>query len=70
MKNALVTKIFHLLANLVHTNNLEKAGKLMKLWHMSTHLIVLSKGFPMNTNMTGQNRTLPLCSLGKSNLII
>ena len=27
--------------------------KWLKLWHMGTHLRVLSKSYPMNTNMTG-----------------
>ena len=30
--------------------------KLLKPWHMGTHLRVLSESYPMNTNMTGFRR--------------
>ena len=31
----------------------KKPEKLLKPWHMGSHLWVLSEGYPMNTNMTG-----------------
>ena len=35
-------------------NNLKKkVEKQLEPWHMGTHLIVLSEGFSMNTDMTG-----------------
>ena len=42
-----------LVATLVFTNVCENPEKWLKPWHMGTHLRVLSKGFPMNTNLTG-----------------
>ena len=30
-----------------------KVEKRMEPWHVGTHLITLSEGFPMNTKMTG-----------------
>ena len=42
-----------LVANLV---NGKKAEKWLKLWQMGTHLIGLSKGRQMNTNMAGFKR--------------
>ena len=42
-----------LVANLASTKRCKKAEKLLKPWHMGTHLRVLSESFPMNTNVTG-----------------
>ena len=39
--------------NLAITKQWEKPEEWLKLWHMGTHLRVLSKRYPMNTNMTG-----------------
>ena len=44
-----------------------------KPWHKGTHLRVLSKGYPMNTNMTGfgwLSKTLRPCALDQSSLSI
>ena len=51
----------------------QKTGKLLKPWHMGTHLRVLSESYPMNTNMTGLDglkRTLPPCVWDESSLSI
>ena len=32
---------------------MEKRGKLLKPWHMGTHLRVLSESYPMTTDMAG-----------------
>ena len=32
---------------------MQETEKLLKSWHMGTHLTVLSESFPLNTNMTG-----------------
>ena len=42
-----------LLAHFSYTKWCKKPEKLLKPWHMGIHLKVLSKGYPMNTNMTG-----------------
>ena len=34
-------------------NNTKKTEKGLKLWHIGTHLIVLSESYPMNTDMAG-----------------
>ena len=31
----------------------KETEKLLKAWHMGTHLRVLHESYPMNTNMTG-----------------
>ena len=41
-----------IVANLANTKSGKKPGKLLQPWHMGTHMIVLSKSFQMNTNMT------------------
>ena len=48
-------------------NDAKNLQKRLKLWDMGTHRRVLSKSFPMNTNMTG---FLCLCVLDKSSLSI
>ena len=40
-------------ANLANTKWCKKTRKWLKPWHMGTHLRVLSKSYPMNTNMSG-----------------
>ena len=42
-----------LVANLVKTKGCKKLEKWLKPWHMGTYLRVLSKSYPINTNMTG-----------------
>ena len=42
-----------LVTNLANTKWCRKPEKLLKPWHMGTHLKVLSESFPINTNMTG-----------------
>ena len=41
-----------MVANLANTKLYQKPENWQKPWHMGSHLGVLSKGFPMNTNMT------------------
>ena len=41
-----------LAANLANAKWCKKTAKLLKPWHMGTHLWVLSESFPMNTNTT------------------
>ena len=49
----------------------QKDGEWLKPWQMGTHQRVLSKSFPMNTNMTDDfNEFLLFCALGVSNLSI
>ena len=45
-----------LVANLAYTKWCKKPEKWLKLWHMGTHLRVLSECYLMNTNMTGLRR--------------
>ena len=40
-----------LVANLANTKSGKKPGKLLKPWHMGTHLRVLSESYLMNNNM-------------------
>ena len=42
-----------LVANLAITKLCKNPEKLLKSWQMGTHLRMLSKSFPMSTNMTG-----------------
>ena len=42
-----------LVANLSNTKMCKNPEKLLKPWHMGTHLIVLCESFLMNTNKTG-----------------
>ena len=42
-----------LVAYLANTKWRKKTEKWLKPWHMGTHLRVLFKSYPMNTNMTG-----------------
>ena len=42
-----------LMANLASTNWCKSPQKWLKPWHMGTHLRVLCKSYPMNTNKTG-----------------
>ena len=42
-----------LVANLVITKMIQKPEKLLKPWYMGTHLRVLGKSYPINTNITG-----------------
>ena len=39
------------MANFANTKWSKKPEKLLKPWHMGTHLILLSESYPMNTNM-------------------
>ena len=41
-----------LVDNFIIQNGAKKAEKCLKPWHVGTHLRVLSKSYPMNTNMT------------------
>ena len=54
-KDAFVRKLtlMLLVATLAVTKLCKNSGKLLKLWHMSTPLRVLSESFPMNSYMTG-----------------
>ena len=42
-------------ANLIIIDYAKKAEKILYPWLMGAHLLVLSKSFPMSTNMTGLN---------------
>ena len=42
-----------LVANCTNTKWWENPEKLLKPWHMGTHLKVLSESYPMNSNITG-----------------
>ena len=42
-----------LVAYLVNTKWCKESEKWLKPWQMGTHLRVLGKSYPMNTNMTG-----------------
>ena len=42
-----------LVANFANSNWCKNADKGLNLWHVGTHLRVLSESYPMNTNMTG-----------------
>ena len=42
-----------LVANFAEHKMMQKHEKLLKPWHMGTHLKVLSESYPMNTNKTG-----------------
>ena len=42
-----------LVADLANTKCCKKPDKWLKHWHMDTHLRVLTKSFPVNTNETG-----------------
>ena len=50
---SLIATLMLLVANLASTKLCKKTEKWLKLWHMGTHLTVLSESYPMNTNMTG-----------------
>ena len=50
---------------------MQKPERLLKPWHVDTHLKVLSESFPMNTNMTGFRRFQKLlrpCASDESSL--
>ena len=67
---AQILTLMLLVANLANTKNRKI---LLKPWHMGTHLRVLSKSYPMNTNMTGLDgfqKSLPTCALDESSLSI
>ena len=48
-----VLTLMLVVANLTNTRWCKNPEKWLKTWHMGTHLRVLSKSYPMNTNMTG-----------------
>ena len=51
---------------------IQKTLKLLKRWHMGTHLRVLNESYPMNTNMwdlDGFQKSFP-CALDESSLSI
>ena len=48
-----VLTLMLLVANLSIQNDAKKNEKLLKPWHMGTHLRMLSESYPMNTNKTG-----------------
>ena len=49
---------------------MQKAKKWMKPWHVGPHLVVLSKRYPMNTNMTGFQKSLHPRGLDESSFSI
>ena len=58
---------------MVNRKLFKKAEKLLKPWHMGTHLRVLSESFPMNTNMTEFRRfskPFAIFAMDESNLSI
>ena len=54
-----------LMANLVKLKLCEKIWKWLKPWHFRTHLIALTKSFPITTNMTQLFPKEPLCKFEK-----
>ena len=61
-----------LVANLANTKWCKKTAKLLKPWHMGTHLRELVESFPMDTNMTAfrwfSKTSASLCFERKLNL--
>ena len=49
----LISSLMLLVANLANTKWSKNPEKLLKPWHMGTHLRVPSESYPMNTNTTG-----------------